>query len=142
MTNFDNVQPPQQFKYRDNDVCIKNYYEFTCNNRIYFTEKFHKDLENHLYKFNIEIISAIDDYGLAMDFNEVDKLYKKEIEPYLDGKLVNETLPDMNTTAENIAFWIWEQFDRLLPENNKLQKLEFFETEKQGLVITSELMEK
>ncbi|MGO1862250.1 MAG: 6-pyruvoyl trahydropterin synthase family protein [Staphylococcus equorum] len=48
----------------------------------------------------------------------------------------------MNTTAENIAFWIWEQFDRLLPENNKLQKLEFFETETQGLVITSELMEK
>src|SRR5699024_12420798 len=112
----------------------------TCDNRIYFSQTAHKDLANQHYKFDIEILSEIDDTGLALDFNEVDKIYNQKIATYLDGQLVNETLPSMNTTAENIAFWIWEQFDRLLPENNKLQRLEFFETDTQGLVITSEMM--
>lgn len=140
MTNFENVQPPKQFKYRSNAVLIKNYYEFTCDNRIYFTQTVHKDLANQRYQFNIEILSQIDDYGLALDFNEVDKIYKSKIATYLDGQLINETLPPMNTTAENIAFWIWEQFEQFLPENNTLQKLEFFENATQGLVLTRERM--
>ena len=85
MTNFENVQPPKQFKYRSNAVLIKNYYEFTCDNRIYFTQTVHKDLANQRYQFNIEILSQIDDYGLALDFNEVDKIYKSKIATYLDG---------------------------------------------------------
>ena len=140
MTKFDHIQPPGQFKYRDGQVLIKNYYEFTCDNRIYFTNTAHKDLEDQQYQFNIEILSDIDKYGLALDFNEVDKLYQKEIEPYLDGQLVNDTLPEMNTTAENIAIWIWEQFEKNLPKNNQLQKLEIFETASQGIVLTASLM--
>ncbi|TGV05027.1 6-pyruvoyl tetrahydrobiopterin synthase [Mesorhizobium sp. M8A.F.Ca.ET.173.01.1.1] len=89
----------------------------------------------------MEILSKINDAGLALDFNEVDKIYNKQIATYLDGQLVNETLPSMNTTAENIAFWIWEQFEQHLPEKNTLQKLEFFENATQGLVLTRELME-
>ena len=141
MTNFDQVQPPEQFKDRSNAVLIKNYYEFTCDNRIYFSQTAHKDLANQHYKFDIEILSEIDDTGLALDFNEVDKIYNQKIATYLDGQLVNETLPSMNTTAENIAFWIWEQFEQHLPEQNTLQKLEFFENATQGLVLTREFMD-
>ncbi|MGW7986832.1 6-pyruvoyl trahydropterin synthase family protein [Staphylococcus shinii] len=140
MTKFDHIEPPTQFQYRKGQVLIKNFFEFTCDNRIYFTNTVHKDLVDQQYKFNIEILSDIDKYGLALDFNEVDKLYQKEIEPYLDGQLVNDTLPEMNTTAENIAIWIWEQFTKHLPNEHQLQKLEFFETSSQGLVLTENLM--
>lgn len=140
MTKFDYIEPPTQFQYRKGQVLIKNFFEFTCDNRIYFTNTVHKDLADQQYKFNIEILSDIDKYGLALDFNEVDKLYQKEIEPYLDGQLVNDTLPEMNTTAENIAIWIWEQFTKHLPNEHQLQKLEFFETSSQGLVLTANLM--
>lgn len=140
MTKFDHIEPPTQFQYRKGQVLIKNFFEFTCDNRIHFTNTVHKDLANQQYKFNIEILSDIDKYGLALDFNEVDKLYQKEIEPYLDGQLVNDTLPEMNTTAENIAIWIWEQFTKHLPNEHQLQKLEFFETSSQGLVLTANLM--
>jgi len=140
MTKFDHIEPPTQFQYRKGQVLIKNFFEFTCDNRIYFTNTVHKDLADQQYKFNIEILSDIDKYGLALDFNEVDKLYQKEIEPYLDGQLVNDTLPEMNTTAENIAIWIWEQFTKHLPNEYQLQKLEFFETSSQGLVLTANLM--
>lgn len=140
MTKFDHIEPPTQFQYRKGQVLIKNFFEFTCDNRIYFTNTVHKGLADQQYKFNIEILSDIDKYGLALDFNEVDKLYQKEIEPYLDGQLVNDTLPEMNTTAENIAIWIWEQFTKHLPNEHQLQKLEFFETSSQGLVLTANLM--
>ncbi|WP_440857900.1 6-pyruvoyl trahydropterin synthase family protein [Staphylococcus shinii] len=140
MTKFDHIEPPTQFQYRKGQVLIKNFFEFTCDNHIYFTNTVHKDLADQQYKFNIEILSDIDKYGLALDFNEVDKLYQKEIEPYLDGQLVNDTLPEMNTTAENIAIWIWEQFTKHLPNEHQLQKLEFFETSSQGLVLTANLM--
>ena len=73
--------------------------------------------------------------------NEVNKIYNEYIAPYLDKQLVNETLPTMNTTAENIALWIWDQFDRALPKGNKLEKLTFFENETQGLVLTADDME-
>jgi len=46
----------------------------------------------------------------------------------------------MNTTAENIAIWIWEQFEKRLPKESQLKKLEFFETASQGLVLTANLM--
>ncbi|WP_259341850.1 6-carboxytetrahydropterin synthase [Staphylococcus simulans] len=46
----------------------------------------------------------------------------------------------MNKTAENIAIWIWEQFTKHLPNEHQLQKLEFFETSSQGLVLTANLM--
>jgi 6-pyruvoyltetrahydropterin/6-carboxytetrahydropterin synthase len=122
-------------------VRIKNYFQFTCDNRIYFSKAKHIDLTNHLYKFDVEILSPIDELGLALDFNEVNKIYNENIAPYLDKQLVNETLPTMNTTAENIALWIWDQFARALPEGNKLEKLTFFENETQGLVLTADDME-
>lgn len=138
MSKFDNVQPPKQFQYKTQPVRIKNFYEFKCDNRIYFSQTMHKDLTMHTYKFDIEILSPIDDYGLALDFNVVDKIYKQHLAPYLDKQLLNETLPDMNTTAENIAFWIWEQFELHLPTGNTLEKLNFYENATQGLVLTND----
>ncbi|HJG54243.1 MAG TPA: 6-carboxytetrahydropterin synthase, partial [Staphylococcus arlettae] len=68
----------------------------------------------------------------------VDKIYKQYLAQYLDKQLLNETLPEMNTTAENIAFWIWEQFELNLPTGNTLKKLNFYENATQGLVLTNE----
>lgn len=140
MSDINNVHPPEQFKYKNASVRIKNYFQFTCDNRIYFSKTKHIDLTNQLYQFDVEILSPIDDLGLALDFNEVDKIYDEYIAPYLDNQLVNETLPTMNTTAENIALWIWDQFARVIPEGNKLEKLTFYENKTQGLVLTAEDM--
>ncbi|GAA6818122.1 hypothetical protein HpBTM60_05460 [Helicobacter pylori] len=141
MSDINNVHPPEQFKYKNASVRIKNYFQFTCDNRIYFSKTKHIDLTNQLYQFDVEILSPIDDLGLALDFNEVDKIYDEYIAPYLDNQLVNETLPTMNTTAENIALWIWDQFARVIPEGNKLEKLTFYENKTQGLVLTAEDMQ-
>ena len=44
-------------------------------------------------------------YGMIVDFAQV----KKEIHGFLDHGYINELLPDINPTAENMAKWICEQ---------------------------------
>ena len=44
-----------------------------------------------------------------IDFAEIKEIWKSEIELYLDHRYLNETLPPMNTTAENIVVWIYEK---------------------------------
>lgn len=44
----------------------------------------------------------VTDYGMIIDFAKI----KKEIHGFLDHGYLNELLPNMNPTAENIAKWI------------------------------------
>lgn len=49
--------------------------------------------------------SELDRDGMVVDFAHV----KKGIHGALDHKLLNEIIPDMNPTAENLAKWICER---------------------------------
>ena len=133
--NINDTQPPEEFKYFNEKVIINKHYEFTCDNRIFFSNSAFKDLKNHCYTFNLEISSIVNDTGLATDFHLIDKIYNEQIGIKLDGCLLNETLPEMNTTAENIAYWLFEQFDKHLPTDDELLKVTLYETDKQGITI-------
>lgn len=133
--NINDTQPPEEFKYFNEKVIVNKHYEFTCDNRIFFSNTAFKDLKNHCYTFNLEISSIVNDTGLATDFHLIDKIYNEQIGIKLDGCLLNETLPEMNTTAENIAYWLFEQFDKHLPTDDELLKVTLYETDKQGITI-------
>lgn len=133
---LENVKPSEQFQYFNRKVTINKHYEFTCDNRIFFSNTAFKDLKKHRYTFKVEISSMVDDTGLATDFHLIDKIYAEHVAVNLDNCLLNDTLPNMNTTAENIACWIFEQFDKWLPEGDKLLKVTLYETDKQGISIT------
>ncbi|MFY0486630.1 6-pyruvoyl trahydropterin synthase family protein, partial [Staphylococcus haemolyticus] len=77
-----------------------------------------------------DLISPICDYGLLLYFNDLDSIYNKVIEPILNHQLINETLPDMNTTAENIEMCIWDEFEQHIPGENFMYELQLFETER------------
>lgn len=49
------------------------------------------------------------EYGMIIDFAKV----KREIHGFLDHGYVNELLPDINPTAENIAKWICDKVTEL-----------------------------
>ena len=49
-----------------------------------------------------------------LDFGEIKEIWKSQIELYLDHRYLNETLPPMNTTAENIVVWIYEKMSDAL----------------------------
>ena len=55
-----------------------------------------------------------------IDFGDIKEIWKSEIELFLDHRYLNETLPPMNTTAENIVVWIYEKMqDALQTEDRK-----------------------
>ena len=46
--------------------------------------------------------------ALTYDFGDIKAIYKNYLEPHLDHRYLNETLPYMNTTAENMVYWIFQ----------------------------------
>lgn len=102
MSKFDHVQPPKHFARHHKTLIVTTRYQFTSDNRIYFSNTEHVDLENHTYTLEVELWSKTDEHGMAVDFKDIDKVYREHLEPLLDGQLINDTLPDMNTTVENI----------------------------------------
>lgn len=49
--------------------------------------------------------SHLTDYGMIVDFTKI----KKEVHDVLDHKYINEVLPELNPTAENMAKWICDK---------------------------------
>lgn len=134
--DMQNIKPPKQFNYFNKKIIINKIYEFACDNRIFFSNTSFKDLKNHRYTFELKISSNVNELGLATDFHLIDKIYDKYISIKLNNCLINETLPDMNTTAENIAYWLFEQFDMYLPNGDTLLEITLYETENQGITVT------
>ena len=52
---------------------------------------------------------VLNDCGMVVDFARV----KKEIHGYLDHGFINQLIPNMNPTAENMAKWICDQVTAL-----------------------------
>ena len=75
---------------------------------------------------HIKVVFGISGYvneiGLAIDFGDIKEIWKNEIEIYLDHRYLNETLPAMNTTAENMVVWIYEKMAEALTKDNRVNE--------------------
>lgn len=140
MSKFNHLTAPQHFQYKSGDVVLKQNYQFTCDNRIYFTATQFKDLQQHSYNLYVDVISPINKFGMAMDFNDIDRIYEAFIKPKLHHQLLNDTLPSFNTTSENIAQWLWDEFNKHLPQGNKMYQLQLFETPRHGVYLNQAMM--
>lgn len=58
---------------------------------------------------------------MTYDFGDLKNIYKNHLEPYLDHRYLNESLPYMNTTAENMVFWIFQTTSKYLSEERELR---------------------
>ena len=141
MNPLEHIQQPQQTSYYQKDILLNLSFTFTTNNRIFFPNGKHKDLFNHNYKFDISIKSPVDTYGLAIDFYKIERDYNEKIAPLLNAPTLNESLPVMNTTVENIAYFIWQQFELLLDEHSEIQTLTLYETIHHSVTLNKEMMQ-
>ena len=64
------------------------------------------------------------------DFETFKAIYKNYLEPHLDHRYLNETLPYMNTTAENMVYWIFQTMNQELPDERglRLEYVRLYET--------------
>ncbi|PWW31832.1 6-pyruvoyltetrahydropterin/6-carboxytetrahydropterin synthase [Cytobacillus oceanisediminis] len=109
-----------QLKYHQKRVLVSKEFTFDSAHHLHCYEGKCKNLHGHTYKVIFGISGFVDDRGLMIDFGDIKEIWKKEIEIFLDHKYLNETLPPMNTTAENMVVWIYEKMAESL-QNRKDQ---------------------
>jgi len=98
-----------ELKYHTKRVLVSKEFTFDAAHHLHCYEGKCKNLHGHTYKVIFGISGYVDDRGLMMDFGDIKDIWKNEIEIFLDHRYLNETLPPMNTTAENMVVWIYEK---------------------------------
>jgi len=114
----------EDLKYHQNRVLVNKEFTFDAAHHLHCYEGKCKNLHGHTYKVIFGISGFVDDIGLVIDFGDIKEIWKEKIEIYLDHRYLNEMLPPMNTTAENMVVWIFEQMETALKdETNPAQDI-------------------
>jgi len=103
-----------QLRYHNKRVLVSKEFTFDAAHHLHAYEGKCKNLHGHTYKVVFGISGLPDEIGLVIDFGDIKQIWKEHIEVYLDHRYLNETLPLMNTTAENMVVWIFEQMENQL----------------------------
>ncbi|WP_147804963.1 6-carboxytetrahydropterin synthase QueD [Alkalicoccus halolimnae] len=137
----------KELKYHSRRVMISKEFSFDAAHHLHEYEGKCKNLHGHTYRVVFGISGYVDDIGIMIDFGDIKEIWKENIETYLDHRYLNEMLPPMNTTAENMVVWIYEQMEQALQERNKAGNQELrtefvrlFETPTSYAEITREWM--
>ncbi|MGE7878975.1 6-carboxytetrahydropterin synthase QueD [Peribacillus muralis] len=103
-----------QLNYTKKRVLVSKEFTFDAAHHLHDYEGKCKNLHGHTYKVIFGVSGYTDSRGLMMDFGDMKEIWKNEIEIHLDHRYLNETLPLMNTTAENMVVWIYEKMAEAL----------------------------
>ncbi|KMQ28849.1 MULTISPECIES: 6-carboxytetrahydropterin synthase QueD [Bacillus cereus group] len=112
----------KQLKYHNKRVMVSKEFTFDAAHHLHCYEGKCKNLHGHTYKVVFGISGYVNAIGLAIDFGDIKEIWKNEIEIYLDHRYLNETLPAMNTTAENMVVWIYEKMAEALTKDNRVNE--------------------
>ena len=112
----------KQLKYHNKRVMVSKEFTFDAAHHLHCYEGKCKNLHGHTYKVVFGISGYVNEIGLAIDFGDIKEIWKNEIEIYLDHRYLNETLPAMNTTAENMVVWIFEKMAEALTKENRVNE--------------------
>lgn len=110
----------EQLKYHSKRVMVSKEFTFDAAHHLHEYEGKCKNLHGHTYRVIFGISGFVDDRGLMIDFGDIKEIWKSEIEIYLDHRYLNETLPAMNTTAENMVVWIYEKMAESITNRQEL----------------------
>lgn len=135
-----------QLKYHAKRVLVSKEFTFDAAHHLHCYEGKCKNLHGHTYRVIFGISGYTDERGLMIDFGEIKNIWKEKIEIHLDHRYLNETLPLMNTTAENMVVWIYEKMNEALlgEQSHKEVRLEFvrlYETPTSYAEVRREWME-
>lgn len=108
-----------QLKYHSKRVLVSKEFTFDAAHHLHNYEGKCKNLHGHTYRAVLGVSGYTDDRGLMIDFGDIKEIWKQKIEIDLDHRYLNETLPSMNTTAENIVVWIYEKLAEALLDGER-----------------------
>lgn len=135
-----------ELKYHHKRVAVTKEFTFDAAHHLHCYEGKCKSLHGHTYKLVITMSGFVNDIGIVVDFGDIKRIFNEEIKNKLDHRYLNEVLPNMNTTAENMIVWIWEQLDMKLQQEGvkekgtRLESLTLYETPTSYATVTREWM--
>ncbi|MBM7541985.1 6-carboxytetrahydropterin synthase QueD [Amphibacillus cookii] len=103
-----------QLKSHKKRVLVSKAFTFDAAHHLHAYQGKCATLHGHTYKVIFGISGYTNEIGLVIDFGEIKKIWKEQIEIYLDHQYLNESLPTMNTTAENMVVWIYSMMEQAL----------------------------
>lgn len=135
-----------QLKYHSKRVAVTKRFTFDAAHHLHCYEGKCKSMHGHTYQLIMTISGYTNDIGIAVDFAEIKSLFKEVVEAKLDHRYLNDVLPPMNTTAENMVVWMWEALDDEMASNglknrgHRLEELTLYETQTSSATIKREWM--
>ena len=121
-----------QLNYSSKRVMVSKEFTFDAAHHLHDYEGKCKNLHGHTYRVIFGLSGYTDSRGLMIDFGDIKEIWKNEIEIHLDHRYLNETLPLMNTTAENMVVWIYEKMAEALSlkeyEGARVEFVRLYET--------------
>ncbi|UOQ92582.1 6-carboxytetrahydropterin synthase QueD [Halobacillus shinanisalinarum] len=114
-----------ELKYHNKRVLVSKEFTFDAAHHLHRYEGKCKNLHGHTYKVIFGISGFVDEIGLVIDFGDIKNIWKEQIEIHLDHRYLNDTLPHMNTTAENMVVWIYEKMNKALQQERDDLQVEF-----------------
>ncbi|UOQ43689.1 6-carboxytetrahydropterin synthase QueD [Halobacillus salinarum] len=131
-----------ELKYHSKRVLVSKEFTFDAAHHLHCYEGKCKNLHGHTYKVIFGISGFVNEIGIVMDFGDIKKIWKEQIEIHLDHRYLNETLPNMNTTAENMVVWIYEKMvEALRNDETRVEFVKLFETPTSYAEVRREWME-
>jgi 6-pyruvoyltetrahydropterin/6-carboxytetrahydropterin synthase len=135
-----------QLKYHTKRVLVSKEFTFDSAHHLHCYEGKCQNLHGHTYRLQVVMSGRTDDRGLTIDFSDIKRIAKQYVIDRLDHQYLNEVLPLMNTTAENMVVWIYEKIQSALEqeyENSevRLEEIRLWETPTSYAAITRAMME-
>lgn len=136
-----------QLAYHQKRVAVTKEFTFDAAHHLHAYNGKCMNLHGHTYRLVITVSGFVDEIGLVIDFGDLKRVYQVAIEEPLDHRYLNEVLPQMNTSAENMIVWMWEQLASALMENSdakralRLEELTLFETPTSSATLKRDWME-
>ena len=111
-------------------VMVSKEFTFDAAHHLYDYDGKCKALHGHTYHLQLAVSGMLDNRAMAVDFGDIKQIYKDHLEPYLDHRYLNESLPYMNTTAENMVYRIFKQLEQYLPKerDTRVEYVRLYET--------------
>ncbi|MGF7185958.1 6-pyruvoyltetrahydropterin/6-carboxytetrahydropterin synthase [Desulfitispora alkaliphila] len=100
------------------------------------------NIHGHTWKIEVTVKgSKLNHQGLLIDFGDLKTLLAKVTDQF-DHKLINNvdgfTDDELNPTAENLAYYIYNKFQVALPEHVAVHQVEVWESEKSCAIYSEE----
>jgi 6-pyruvoyltetrahydropterin/6-carboxytetrahydropterin synthase len=136
----------EQLKYHKKRVLLSKEFTFDSAHHLHCYEGKCMNLHGHTYRLQVVMCGEMDDRGITIDFSDIKRIVKDRVVDRLDHKYLNEVLPLMNTTAENMVVWMYEEiFKGLVAEQwyprVRLEEIKLWETPTSYAAVTRQLME-